>query len=365
MTQAFNGWRDAFDAWLTDIHYPTNLLGDFRMEPKYADPPSPVVEFGAFKGKRKWRKLTDVPSQPVRDALLTLITVQGDTEFASVEQQRHLVDTAPTAYDRKSLVRVNAEEMRHGLQMAHVLVTHFGDSGVVEARKLLERRATRGNRLLKAFNDPVRHWLDFFCYTAFMDRDGKYQLGMLQQSAFHPLAASMGPMLKEEAFHLGTGVTGLKRVLQAHVIPTPILQKYVNWWITAAYDCFGKEESGSAAWAYEWGLKGRFDESEDSPPPARDTINDHNRALYAKEVDGIIANLNAFRGKGQPALTTPSLRFHRRVGSHEGQPYSSTGEHLPQEAYADHVLQTLPTAEDEHQLAEAFKEAWIAPRASA
>ena len=97
-----------------------------------------------------------------------MITVQGDTEFASVEQQRHLLATAPTDYDRYAAARIMAEEQRHGWQMAYLLMTYFGQQGAREAQKLLERNAQDGNRLLGAFNRPMPHWLDFFCYRISM-----------------------------------------------------------------------------------------------------------------------------------------------------------------------------------------------------
>ena len=31
-------------------------------------------------------------------------------------------------------------------------------------------------RILGAFNEPVKSWLDFFMFTMFTDRDGKFQL---------------------------------------------------------------------------------------------------------------------------------------------------------------------------------------------
>ena len=59
--------------------------------------------------------------------------------------------------------------------------------------------------------------MDLFAYQNYMDRDGKFQLQMLSHSGFTPLSRSMGPMLKEESFHLGTGFTGLKRVAKANL----------------------------------------------------------------------------------------------------------------------------------------------------
>ena len=115
------------------------------------------------------------------------------------------------------------EEMRHGWQMCHLLVNHFGETGKIEARKLLERRSWQNNRLLGSFNVDVDNWVDFFTYTEFVDRDGKFQLNMLSTSGFAPLARSMGPMLREEGFHLGTGHMGLQRIAKAGRVPPAAL----------------------------------------------------------------------------------------------------------------------------------------------
>ena len=131
-------------------------------------------------GRKKWENVRQIPTQNIRDALINLIVYQGDTEFASVEQQRCLFETAPRDYDRSALTRVMIEEMRHGWQMCALLVDHFGPSGKVEAQKMLERRAFENKRLLGAFNEDVDNWLDFFTYTDFVDRDGKFQLQMLK-----------------------------------------------------------------------------------------------------------------------------------------------------------------------------------------
>ena len=163
------------------------LLGDYKFETKLGEIHAPEIEFGDFTGQQKWQRVGQIPNQSIRDALMNLIVYQGDTEFASVEQQKNLLDTAPTEYDRQALIRVNSEEMRHGWQMCYLLVNYFGDSGKLEARKMLERRAFRGDRLLGSFNAPVNNWLDFFTYTEFVDRDGKYQLTMLSHSSFAPL----------------------------------------------------------------------------------------------------------------------------------------------------------------------------------
>src|SRR5437762_12408334 len=155
-----------------------------------------------------------IPDQRIRDALLNLIVYQGDTEFASVEQQRNLLTHAPSDYDLLALMRVMTEEMRHGWQMSYLLCSHFGDEGKREAAKLLERRADEGQRLLASFNELVDNCLDFFTYTQFIDRDGKLHLTLLSTSAFDPLPRPMNPMLKEESFYLVTGNNALIRIVK-------------------------------------------------------------------------------------------------------------------------------------------------------
>ena len=356
----FDDWIDYFRQWQKDIGYDPALLGDYKFETKLGDLHSPDIEFGDFKGQRKWERIGQIPNQSIRDALMNLIVYQGDTEFASVEQQKNLIESAPTEYDRQALTRVNSEEMRHGWQMCYLLVNYFGDSGKLEARKLLERRAFRGDRLLESFNAPVNNWLDFFTYTEFVDRDGKYQLTMLSHSAFAPLAQSVTAMLKEEFFHMFTGHTGLTRILRAGKIPLPIVQKYFNKWLSTAYDLFGTNNSSSANWAYVWGLKGRFDEDEASVPAEKDKLNDLARGHYLVECGKLIEQLNQLVPEDQPKLYAPDLKFNRSIGEYVGRPYSVTGELLSAAAYEKHRAETLPTPEDEAVLGEIIKQKdWV------
>ena len=348
----FDDWIDYFHEWQKDIGYDQELLANYQFETKLGELHSSEIEFGDFQGQPKWQRVTQIPNQSIRDALMNLIVYQGDTEFASVEQQKNLLDTAPTEYDRQALTRVNCEEMRHGWQMCYLLVNYFGDSGKLEARKLLERRAFKGERLLGSFNAPVKNWLDFFTYTEFVDRDGKYQLTMLSHSAFAPLAESVTAMLKEEFFHMFTGHTGLTRILRSGKIPIPIVQKYFNKWLSTAYDLFGTSHSSSANWAYTWGLKGRMDEHEATVPADKDKLNDLARGHYLVESAKLIEQLNQLVPAGQPKLYAPDLKFNRSIGEFVGKSYSVTGELLSPEAYTKHLAEVLPTEADEKILAQ-------------
>lgn len=358
----FDDWIDLFHQWQKDINVDTRQLGDFTFEPKFGEAEA-EIEFGHFAGQPKWERVTQIPDQRIRDALLNYIVVQGDTEFASVEQQRYLFATAPSEYDRRGLARIMAEETRHGWQMAYLLVTYFGSAGKLEAEKLLQRRAFNRSRLLGSFNEDISNWLDMIVFTQFIDRDGKYQLKMLQHSGFKPLAQSMGPMLREEAFHLGTGQTGLKRILRAGKVPIPLLQKYFNKWVSTAYDLFGTDHSSSAQWAYEWGLKGRYNEGPAAGTANRERLNEEARALYTGEITKLTNDLNRLIPDDQPKLFIPDQKFNRKIGDYARQPFDVHGNPLPAESFADYRRQNLPSDEDRQRVADLLKvNDWIAPR---
>ena len=360
----FDDWVDLFGAWRKDIGVDYPEIASYKFEAKFGPTRSKEIEFGAFKGRPKWRRVIEIPDQRMRDALQNLIVFQGDTEFASVEQQRRLFEKSPSEHDRASLCRVVTEEMRHGWQMCHLLMQHFGYGGRVEAQKMLERRAFEQKRLLGAFNQEVNNWLDFFTYTDFVDRDGKFQLTMLSYSGFEPLAQSMIPMLKEESFHLGTGHDGIKRIVRAGVVPLNVVQKYVNKWIPVSYDLFGVDHSSSAHWFYVWGLKGRYDEPQAKSEADLGRMNEHSRDLYHMECQQLIAQINKGILEGQPKLYVPDLKFNRHIGEFADQPYSVTGELLSPDEYAEHVGQMLPQPEDVKLVndIQANEPKWIASR---
>jgi benzoyl-CoA 2,3-epoxidase subunit B len=358
----FDDWTDYFRQWQNDIGLDTSKFGDYKWEVKFGPVAKDVIEFGDYAGRPKWETVLQIPDQRVRDTLLHLITYQGDTEFASVEQQRNLLKKAPTEHDLQSAIRIMREEMRHGTQMSYLLVKYFGSSGKLEAQKLLERRAFNNSRLLGAFNQEVEDWLDFYCYTELVDRDGKYQLTMLSHSGFKPLASSMTPMLQEEFYHLLTGHTGLARVLKAHKIPVRLLQKHINKWFSVALDLFGVDNSSSAYWFYVWGLKGRYDEGTAPDAPDRDKLNELSRGHYLKEVSGLIDALNKLIPDGEGKLSLPDLRFHRSIGEYADKAYSIAGDLLTPEAYAKHLDEVLPNAQDKAELAALLKESdWVLP----
>ena len=197
-------------------HFEYVKLPEYRWGIFLADPVHDRrIGFGDFFGQPVWQ---EVPGE-FRNQLRRLIVTQGDTEPASVEQQRWLGQRCPSLYDLRNLFQVNVEEGRHLWAMVYLLHSYFGRDGRDEAEELLARQS--GNRdkprILDAFNEPIDNWLDFFMFTMFTDRDGKSQLLSLSESSLDPLSRTTRFMLTEEAHHMFVGETGVGADRRAHL----------------------------------------------------------------------------------------------------------------------------------------------------
>jgi benzoyl-CoA 2,3-epoxidase subunit B len=346
------------------------------------------IHFGDHMGKDVWQ---DVPGE-YRANLRRIIVTQGDTEPASVEQQRHLGLTAPSMYDLRNLYQINVEEGRHLWAMVYLLHKHFGRDGREEAEALLERRSGDADtpRILGAFNEETPDWLSFFMFTYFTDRDGKFQLCALAESAFDPLARTTKFMLTEEAHHMFVGESGISRVIQrtcaamnemktddvaklraAGVIDLPTIQRYLNFHFSVTIDLFGADESSNAATFYSSGLKGRYEEGKrmddhqlrgqsyrvlhvvdgqlvEKEVPMLNALNEVLRDDYIKDsVAGVGRWNKVIERAGIPfSLKAPHKAFHRNIGALAGAKVSPDGRVVSQAQWDAKKNEWLPTAED-------------------
>jgi benzoyl-CoA 2,3-dioxygenase component B len=363
-------------------------LPDYRWGIFLIDPDKDrTISHGEFKGQSVWQ---EVPGE-FRNPLRRLIVVQGDTEPASVEQQRHLGHTCPSIYDLRNLFQVNVEEGRHLWAMVYLLDAYFGRDGRDEAEALLERHSGDSDkpRILGAFNEPTPDWLSFFMFTFFTDRDGKYQLASLAESAFDPLSRTVQFMLREEAHHMFIGTTGIARVVQRtcelmrqHGVDGPdvrryggieleLLQKYINLHYSVSLDLFGSELSSNAATYFSSGLKGRFQETrrdddhrlveasymvprlEDGrvatvEAPALNAMNECLRDDYIVDCQRGLSSWNKIidRAGLDFELRLPHRGFNRKVGTFAPAHLSPDGQLVDDRTWAAHVSQWLPTDED-------------------
>ncbi|HEX4984112.1 MAG TPA: benzoyl-CoA 2,3-epoxidase subunit BoxB [Ilumatobacteraceae bacterium] len=384
------------------VKMPDYRWGIFLAEPE-ADR---RIAFGDHRGEPVWQ---EVPGE-YRSELRRLVVVQGDTEPASVEQQRHLCTTAPSLYDLRNLFQVNVEEGRHLWAMVYLLHRYFGRDGRDEADEMLERHSgdLDNPRILGAFNEPTPDWLSFFFFTYFTDRDGKYQLASLRESGFDPLSRTCDFMLKEEAHHMFVGATGIGRVVQRTVelmkehdtddvarfggVPVDMLQRYMNFHFSVSLDLFGAETSTNAANYYAAGLKGRFrEESRDDDHQLRDAtrtvpeatdggigerevtelaaLNETLRDDYIVDCRKGVDRWNRTLSDVGAELRLPHVGFSRAVGTFAGRRVSPDGRLLTEADWTAGVHGFLPTDDDKahvESLMTAVREpgkmaGWVAP----
>jgi len=346
------------------------------------------IHFGENLGSDVWQ---DAPGE-YRANLRRIIVTQGDTEPASVEQQRHLGLTAPSLYDLRNLFQVNVEEGRHLWAMVYLLHRYFGRDGREEADALLQRNSGSEDspRILGAFNEKTPDWLAFYMFTYFTDRDGKFQLSALAESAFDPLARTTKFMLTEEAHHMFVGESGVSRVLQrtaqvmnelkesdpevlrkAGVIDLPTIQRYINFHYSVTIDLFGADQSSNAAIFYSTGLKGRYEEGKrtDDHKLNNDSytilqvengqlrevqvpmLNALNEVLRDDFIKDSVAGVNRWNKVLEKngidfRLTVPHKAFNRKIGTLSGVKVSPDGQVLSDEQWQNHASDWLPTEED-------------------
>ena len=361
------------------------------------------VNFGASKGEKAWQ---EVPGEH-RANLRRLIVIQGDTEPASVEQQRHLGKTAPSLYDMRNLFQINVEEGRHLWAMVYLLHKYFGKDGREEAEGLLQRRSGDADkpRMLGAFNESTPDWLSLFMFTFFTDRDGKMQLESLAQSGFDPMSRTCRFMLTEEAHHMFVGETGIGRTIERTcqamnstgvedpydiervralgVLDLPTIQKKANLHYSLSLDLFGSEVSTNAANYYNAGLKGRFMETkiEDDhvltratypvlklvegaakfvDEPALSAINMRLRDDYTKDCQGGVSRWNKIIEKAgvKFEMKLPSVAFHRGVGEFGNVYATPDGTIIGKEEWETGRDAWLPSTDDGGFIESLMKPCW-------
>jgi benzoyl-CoA 2,3-epoxidase subunit B len=346
------------------------------------------IGFGEHKEEAAWQ---EVPGE-YRSNLRRIIVTQGDTEPASVEQQRHLGLTCPSLYDLRNLFQVNVEEGRHLWAMVYLLHRYFGRDGREEAEALLERRSGDADnpRILGAFNEKTPDWLSFFMFTFFTDRDGKFQLSALAESAFDPLSRTTRFMLTEEGHHMFVGRNGIRRIIERTaevmnrektedpqqlrdlgVIDLPTMQRFINFHSSVTVDLFGSDLSSNAATFYTTGLKGRFREdviqddhrlkSTTYPilevvdgvlrPREAPALNALNERLRDDFIQDSIAGVNGWNTLLEKRgirfrFELPHKAFNRRIGPLAALKFSPTGKPISEAEWNAGIQRWLPTAED-------------------
>jgi 1,2-phenylacetyl-CoA epoxidase catalytic subunit len=322
-----------------------------------------VIEVGDQKGKPKYTRACDMAAEQ-RQHLLGAIRAQASTEFGSIQQHQLTLARAQDEEDQFWILRMMAEELRHGYQMLHLMLeddwTGISKKGAADrVEEILQMRT--GSHVLGAFNIDYDSFVDNVVFCALIDRVGKYQLSMQKVSAYKPMAESMPPMLHEEAFHLAAGVVPLRRwVTRAAAgevyVTMDVLQRHLNKWVPRGLDMFGDERGGGTNVRY--GLKTManaeaLDQYHAEVQKMLDDLNERyvRARLPRLSADETEALLGRVQKRGETAqgihpddlLRLPDKRFLRRRGMHAFQLAGVDGEAFSDfQAFACYLTKHLP-----------------------
>ncbi len=345
-------------------HYPKHE--PFRLYAKLGPLKSDTIEVGQLAGKPKFHKTSELNDEMILQSA-KIIKAQCSTELGSIQQHRGSLQKAQDPKAQFDVLRVMAEEFRHAYQMMYVLAaddwSRVGKDIASETMDHLLSMET-GEHVLDAFNLYFDSFVDNSVFCAIIDRVGKYQLEMQSVFSYAPMATSMGPMLAEEAFHLASGVSAVRRWAHSASkgegnVSIATIQKHLNKWIPRGLEMFGDERGGKSA--LEFGFKDLLNGEamrryhEEIKIEVVDTLNWEiirarlpkcGRAEAPELADRILSTGHAEQGfRPEDLLYHPSEKFFRRRGLHEFHMYDPRGRKIadPRE-YLQILRNALPEA---------------------
>ena len=362
---------------ILEKHWDDHFKGQppFQLLAKIGDLKSDIVEVGQYAGRKRFERAKDMVGNAFFSAR-DIVRAQASTELGSIQQHRLTLDRAVSDKARFAVLRIMAEELRHAYQMFWVLDDDqtwkkpgMGDVAKQTMEELLGMEL--GGHVLDAFNIDFNDFLDNVTYATVIDLVGKYQLEMQQVFSYAPMARSMGPMLQEEAFHLGSGRSLLKEIGQMAArgegdYSVQDIQRALNLWVPRGLEMFGNEHGGDTAVTFGF----------------KDKTNGAAQGEYIEEVCGVIRNTNvAMIQEWQPGISRadahalldevnrsgdpeqgvkpedvlfmPDTKFFRKRGAEEFlfQPYDVKGELLTEsgkplsaDGYLRYLAKVLPVS---------------------
>jgi 1,2-phenylacetyl-CoA epoxidase catalytic subunit len=332
---------------------------------------SEQINYGRMAGQPRIERAGDMVGNMFYTAR-DIIRAQASTELGSIQQHRLTLEEAPTDQMKMATLRIMAEELRHAYQMFWVL-NHdpswkkpgHPDIAKETMDELLAMEL--GNHVLDAFNIPFSNFLDNVVFATVIDLVGKYQLEMQKVFSYAPMARSMGPMLSEEGFHIGSGRGFLRELaVAAHSdggrFSIADIQKTINAWLPRGLEMFGNERGGETAIAF--GFKDRNNGTAQSEyyNEVREVLELVNvgvaqalvRDLGAADARSLVREIQdtgeAMKGvKPEDLLFIPDPKFYRQRGAEDVvfMPYDVYGNLMPEDQYLGYLRANLP----EHYLA--------------
>jgi len=346
----------------------------FELVAKIGDIKSDTIQLGQYAGRKRYERAKDMVGNMFFSSR-DIIRAQASTELGSIQQHRLTLDKATTNKAQFAVLRIMAEELRHAYQMFWVLdhdqtwkKPGLGDVAKQTMEELLSMEL--GTHVLDAFNIDFVDFLDNVVFATVIDLVGKYQLEMQQVFSYAPMARSMGPMLQEESFHLGSGRSLLKEISQSAArgegdYSIQDVQKAVNLWYPRGLEMFGNEHGGETAVTFGFKDKTNGQAQSEYIAEVAGVINNVNTAIVLERAPGVSREearelISEIERTGDPKrgiqpediVLLPSAKFFRKRGPEEvmfkpfdlrGNKLTKDGRDYSSEEYQEFLGQVLPS----------------------
>ncbi|MBX2809290.1 MAG: phenylacetate-CoA oxygenase subunit PaaI [Cellvibrionaceae bacterium] len=355
--QALINWQKKYfpDISLLEKYWDKHFKGEekYRLCSKITKNKNSHIVQGKYAGHKKFNKAGEMKGSMLYQAL-RIIKAQCSTELGSIQQHADTVDASYSDFSRFSILRIMAEEFRHAYQMFWVL-SHDPSWATTGHKKIIDHimdellSMKTGSHVLDAFNIPFMDALDNIVFAAFIDRVGKFQLSMQEEFSYSPMAASMKPMLHEEAFHLKTGWLVLKEICENSALENnhwsiDDIQKKINLWYPRAIEMFGNVEGGESNRQFSFKTHSNKEAKNSYVNEVKWLLGGLNTAIHQALNPSLSRSELRDAVSDRPYLYLPSENFLRiRSKSYaDNIYYDSKGNILNYENYLLHIKSVLP-----------------------
>jgi ring-1,2-phenylacetyl-CoA epoxidase subunit PaaA len=170
-----------------------------------------------------------------KKALLTQLTVQGDTELMSAPAYYLAARDAPTIDSRIAVTAIVHDELGHA-NIAYRIMEDLG----VDKRWLVYGREPHEFKHPYGFDQPLENWAEMVVANGFFDRAGITLLGDVHQhTSYGPLKRALVKVDREEVLHLRHGESWMRRLAKAGGEAKEALQRAVDWMFVMTLEWFG------------------------------------------------------------------------------------------------------------------------------
>ncbi len=160
-----------------------------------------------------------------KKALLTQLTVQGDTELMSAPAYYLAARDAPTINSRIAVTAIVHDELGHA-NIAYRIMEDLG----ADKQHLVYGRQPHEFKHPYGFDQPLENWAEMVVANGFFDRAGITLLGDVHQhTSYGPLKRALVKVDREEVLHLRHGESWMKRLAKAGGEAKEALQRAVDW----------------------------------------------------------------------------------------------------------------------------------------